>query len=85
MVKRGWCTYAFLPSKQCNPIKVAKLCAQIPIAFVLDDTCLLLSFSNSFPLSTASYVFAFVASRTCAGIIRHPHFPVRMINIILNF
>lgn len=46
----------------------AKLCAQIPIAFVLDDTCLLLSFSNSFPLSTASYVFASVASRTCAGV-----------------
>lgn len=45
----------------------AKLSAQIPIAFVLDDTCML-SFSNSFPLSTASYVFASVASRTCAGV-----------------
>lgn len=40
----------------------AKLCAQIPIAFVLDDTCILLS------LSTASYVFACVASRTCASV-----------------
>lgn len=46
----------------------AKLCAQIPIAFVLDDTCILLSFSNSFPLSAASYVFACVASRTCASV-----------------
>lgn len=46
----------------------AKLCALIPIAFVLDDTCILLSFSNSFPLSTASYVFACVASRTCASV-----------------
>ncbi|KAJ6719590.1 hypothetical protein OIU79_007271 [Salix purpurea] len=46
----------------------AKLCALIPIAFVLDDTCILLSFSKSFPLSTASNVFACVASRTFASV-----------------